>query len=459
MYGKVNIMTNEHKPIVEQKELLQPVEVGVRGSELYVVGNLDPQTKIIKNAKIEHRPGSMVTMGPDASPEKSDSKAVWSVESESDFWQIHLGGLDGSTCESVDVKRSDGKQWSYALTNGEGPSYPSTDLVFSQVHGYLAPIFRANRNKVDMQGRRLIAVEPLNDAAYVGTVEPAFKVDNDGIKIITQPTKHTSPDLIGVSTTRAVRASVHKPDYDNLQPIPGTITRRLEQVDLHPDLIASAPSGEKMRVNIIGLEYDSNAAIPENQTMTPLKEYADTSADGVGFAGFYQLFTEKFADHLGVNEEGINMEKADYQYDSNESYGKPIRVALIKGDRVWKVVYEDDPNGKFDRDGNPIPTRVARNFDPTKSKATPLQVHKFRPVNINNMRETGTNGSDGLHPVEVYVYGQDENTKKFKSETLCDFEKSGDGPAQMALFAWEVHTYGNVFNKVAIKQHISSIAR
>lgn len=446
----------------EQKEHLEHVEISVRGSELAVVGDVDYETKIITNARIEHRSGSYVPERTDNVQELEDNKTVWSVDSDKDYWQIHLDGFKPGevACDNVDVKRNDGTQWHYTLTDGQGPDYPAVDLVFSRAQGYMAPIFRPQKGDTEVNGKRLIAVEPLSAADYVGVVAPAFKYNSEkGIEIVVQNAKHTAPDLTPVATIRAVRASVDKPDYKDVVAFKGATRVPLNEVDLHPDLIASAPGGQKMRVKMFGIEYESSTGLPEGQTVVPLKEYLDSSADGVGLSGFYQLFTEKFQDHLSTHEEGMNNETADYPVDPEESYGKPIRVGLIKGKNTWRVIYRDDAQGKFGRDGNAIQAKVGRNFEPESVRDSEfnvvdaLQVHKLQPVNPNNARETGTYNLAGLHPVEVYVYEQSTATANITSETLCDFAKSGDGPAQMALMEWLGHTYGDVFNNVLAEQY------
>lgn len=463
MYGKINIMLKDSElNRKEIKENLQSVEIGIRGSELFVVGKVDHASGIIVDAKIEHRPRNLTPNSPVATEgETAAQETVWSVETDRDFWQIHLTGYDkdAGTCNNIDVKRSDGTQWHYTLTEEDGPKYPSTDLVFSRAQGYLVPVFKPRKDNIEMQGKRLIAVEPRNQADYIGVVASGIKYSHvNGIEIIVQNAKNHTPSLEGYQTIRAVRASVDNPDYRDALPTKDALQIPLHEVDLHPDLIASADPGTKLRVQNFGIVYVPEYRPPadKGQSLVTLKEYVDTSADGVGFAALYQLFTTRFADHLGTHEPGMNNETVNYPTDQNESYGKPIRVGLIKGEHTWRVIVKDNPKGKFNRDGKAIQAVVGRDFDPSEIDQSPIQVHNLKPVNPNNAREVGTHTNDGLHPVQVYIYEPNGTIEKIQTQTLCDFKTAGDGPAQMALMEWMVHAYGDVFNKVEGEKYFSS---
>jgi hypothetical protein len=161
-------------------------------------------------------------------------------------------------------------------------------------------------------------------------------------------------------------------------------------------------------------------------------------------AALFQAVVQKFSAFLG-NIPGMNEEAANVEVNPDDSYGKPIRIGVIKSKNTWMVICNNKREGRFSRDGVPIPAVDAGDFNPKSIASTP-KIHKLYPVNPNNQRHTGSSTTAGLYPVEVYEYDHDFDATGLNIQTLCDFTKSGDAKAQSGLIQWLWHKYAPVFS-------------
>lgn len=433
------------------KQLPRRVTFPIAGSMYALTGRADWSKMVITDAVVTSKwslTGTFQDRVPEELLKTLPLDITFAVDGDEDHWEAHLFGLDPMTFVVADlgIKRDDEKFWSYFMANENKIAIMDYDLVFGRPWGYLAPIFRPVKGSQAqlIRGRRLVVLETAGPGGYIGSVVPSIRL-TDIWQVLVQSAKNVSPELLSVDTLRSVRFAVQNPDKP--QPREKAVGFSLWEVNLFPALIASGRHYEKGMVKNLYYQCDPTFEAPEGQKFMPLDEYMQY-ADTPGMSALYQAIVQKFTAYLGVVE-GMREEDADFPVNTEESYGTPIRIGIIRHKTTTLVVVKTNQEGRFSRDGVAIPALTACEFDPNIVSAAPKKVHKFWPINPNNQRHTGTHSTAGLYPVEIYEYdSRDIDETGLDLETLCDFTKSGDAQAQSGLFQWIWWTYGPVFEKL-----------
>ncbi len=433
------------------KKLPNTVVFAIVGSEFRVRGKVDWSKMIIldpvvtRHAEVGHTFKDRVSDKWFSGLPENLTLAVVNSNGKEEPWEITFRGLDYATfvAEDLFIGRNDELYWFYIMAQETDHLLPDNEIVFQEAWGYLAPIFRFIKGDVaKIAGRRPIAVEVAGAGGYIGSVTPGVRFHNGQWEVLVQKDKNVSPTLVSVETKRVVRFSVDNPDRPSA-PEHG-IGYPMNVVDLYPDFIASGRAVEKGRVKNLVYEYTDGFVPPEGQEFVPLMDIIHF-ADLPGFSALYQWMVFRFAEFLGQIE-GMNEDLAQFEADHDVSYGPKTIVHVVRHKHTWTVLTSKDLQGRFARDGTPIPS-VSCDVN-TKTVGDPVKVHRLPSINNNNKRVAGSEKMDGLIPVEVWEYDSDADLGSYEERTLCDFSSDGVGPAQGILFLWMLWVYGDIFSNL-----------